>query len=157
MKDFFKPWRRKLGVLTLVMACVTIVGQIRSDTTIDVVDFPIKQNWTLHSVSSLGWFTVQCCLNESKWVYPRWGSQPIAENHRPIFHWSSTFGLPFEVRWERYGFGYGEYLDIDDGQPAASVWAIPYWSITIPSTLISLYLLVRPLPNRSIAGRRLPL
>ena len=145
MKEFIRGWRRKIGCVTLLMACVAMVGQIRSYTTVDVVDLPIEQNWSLHSVSSLGWFTTQCCLNESQWAFPRWWSQPIAENHRPLFHWSNTFGSPFEVRWERYGFGYGEYIDIDDGQPTESVWAIPYWSITAPLSLISLYLLVRNL------------
>ena len=30
MLNFFKPWRRKAGCVTLVMACVLMVGWVRS-------------------------------------------------------------------------------------------------------------------------------
>ena len=31
MREFFKPWRRKIGVVTLVMACVLMAGWVRSE------------------------------------------------------------------------------------------------------------------------------
>lgn len=35
MREFFKPWRRKLGVLVLVLACVLMAGWARSQRMID--------------------------------------------------------------------------------------------------------------------------
>src|SRR5580658_9234756 len=35
MHDFFKPWRRKIGVVTLVLACVFAAGLVRSHATTD--------------------------------------------------------------------------------------------------------------------------
>ncbi len=40
MGDYFKPWRRKVGVMTLVLACVFTVGWIRSFNRIDVITAP---------------------------------------------------------------------------------------------------------------------
>jgi len=36
MGEFFKGWRRKTGVVTLVMACVFMSAWVRSQTTIDI-------------------------------------------------------------------------------------------------------------------------
>ena len=35
MGEFFKPWRRKIGVLTLLIACLAMGGWMRSLTTVD--------------------------------------------------------------------------------------------------------------------------
>ena len=37
MGDYFKPMRRKLGVVTLMMACVSVSGWVRSLTELDVL------------------------------------------------------------------------------------------------------------------------
>ena len=37
MGDFFKLWRRKIGLLTLVMACAFMVAWIRSTITYDSI------------------------------------------------------------------------------------------------------------------------
>lgn len=37
MSDFFKPWHRKSGVVTLAMACAFVAGWVRSDSDRDAV------------------------------------------------------------------------------------------------------------------------
>jgi hypothetical protein len=92
MKEFFKGWRRKLGVVTLLMACVFMAGWLVipgswfEDETVGL-DFTISAGATGFSVNWQGF--------------------------------SSTFGLSSEFEW-----------------------LIPYWSVTIPLTLISLWLLL---------------
>src|SRR6266700_4979357 len=39
MGDYFKPWRRKLGVVTLLLACVFVAGWVRSLSTFDSIAF----------------------------------------------------------------------------------------------------------------------
>ena len=40
MGEYFKPLRRKLGVVTLLMACVLMAGWVRSLSIFDAVTFP---------------------------------------------------------------------------------------------------------------------
>lgn len=37
MREFFKPWRQKLGCVTLLMACVVMAGWVRSSSYCDFV------------------------------------------------------------------------------------------------------------------------
>ena len=39
MSDYFRGWRRKVGVMTLVMACLFMVGWFRSQTRFEYIDF----------------------------------------------------------------------------------------------------------------------
>src|SRR4051812_38916511 len=41
MSGFFKPWRRKIGVATLAMACLFMVGWVRSQFQCDDLEIPI--------------------------------------------------------------------------------------------------------------------
>jgi hypothetical protein len=52
MREFFQGWRRKVGVITLLSACVLTVGWMRSETT--YVFFSLNGNRDVFSVSSLG-------------------------------------------------------------------------------------------------------
>ena len=51
MRDFFKGWRRKVGCITLVMACLLISGWLRSLQSLEFVEFPSGQNLSLPIVS----------------------------------------------------------------------------------------------------------
>ena len=50
MGDFFKPWRRKIGVLTLVMACFVAAGWVRSFVVEDNFGDIISQNGVIKKV-----------------------------------------------------------------------------------------------------------
>ena len=62
MGDYFKPWRRKIGCVTLVLACLFMAGWVRSSFFIEGVVIPIgmKSSASLvSSDSSLIWLTQQ--------------------------------------------------------------------------------------------------
>ena len=40
MHDFFKPWRRKFGVVTLRLACAFMAGWVRNLTKLDLLFLP---------------------------------------------------------------------------------------------------------------------
>ena len=44
MGDFFKPWRRKIGVVTLVFACLVAGGWVRSLTVREVISIPLQDS-----------------------------------------------------------------------------------------------------------------
>ena len=46
MGDYFKPWRRKIGVLTLVMACVFMGAWVRSNSILDELLLHVAKNET---------------------------------------------------------------------------------------------------------------
>lgn len=51
MREFFKPWRRKLGVVTLVMACLLMAGWVRSVRKLDHCSFHVSE-YSFHTFSS---------------------------------------------------------------------------------------------------------
>ena len=46
MDDFFKPWRRTIGLVMLVMACVTSAGWVRSMTFYESVSIQFREAWS---------------------------------------------------------------------------------------------------------------
>lgn len=52
MREFFKGWKRIVGVVTLVMACVFAAGWVRSLVCYDVFQFPLDDS-TLQAIGSV--------------------------------------------------------------------------------------------------------
>jgi len=85
--EFFKGWRRKLGSMMLVLACLFMGGWMRSRNTNDYVVFWSGQH-TRMSISSIGgslcWSTFFEILEgedeylESELKPIQWASEPIA-------------------------------------------------------------------------------
>ena len=68
MGDFFKPWRRKIGMLTLVMACVFCVLWIRGVVVADIFslsgELKSVQHKLLTSRYGLEWLRFELCDGE---------------------------------------------------------------------------------------------
>lgn len=144
MGTFFKPWRRKVGTLTLLLACVTMAAWGRSRDTADTVRFPKTQlTSTVFSSgpSGLGLSTVrhplvgQSVELHSAPADPReYG--PIPDNPNII---KSSYWL----------FRFIATKPDASGLPLFSTLVIPHLSIVIPLTLLSAWLL---LTNPKTAG-----
>lgn len=150
MPPYFKPLRWKLGVVTLMIACVLMIGWIRSRATFDCLMFPDKDSsfrvfFSLHS--SVGW--TRLAGNESSHeLHPFWSSTDVSNQsqllNRPEIAW----------KWRRLGFGFAEdrenlkrlgvvpYWSAYDPITVISGWVIPYWSIVLPLTAVSGWLLL---------------
>ena len=81
MGGYFKPWRRKIGVVTLVMACVLMAGWVRSLTVADHIDIP--RNNRLHMLNSRHGHLVYCQFEQD--FFPKLqplglATQYLAEN-----------------------------------------------------------------------------
>ena len=139
MGEFFHGWRRKIGVVTLVMACVSMAGWVRSHSVQDVISIHSGRH-TSESLSSvkrvLVWQRSQFDYDEYKGPLPEWTTYPFHSETK----WFDETGMIW--RWQLCGFGFGELpSDLIDGVQARYFF-IPYWSVTGPLTLISAWLLL---------------
>ena len=136
--SYFKPWRRKIGVLTLVMACMVTAGWVRSLSTIDMLAFPARLlNYTL--VSGEGSFGVTgnfvfnfrqvSRLENGREIKRVEIIRIVKQPNRAEFGWWKFEGVEFRLF---------RSSSTSDGV----IPMIPYWSIVIPLTVISAYLLL---------------
>lgn len=132
----FKSLRRKIGIVTLVMACVCFVAWIRSFQKMDRVIR--SSNGALSSVTlyhgSLYWFRVTPSEGETS---TRWRSSdaPTA----PISVWQD-YEPTSRLNW--CGFDFGAGRSKNGSEIVLNLWAIPCWSIVLPLTLLSAWFLL---------------
>lgn len=138
MSTFFKGWRRKLGLLTLVMSCVFTVGWVRSLVYADALTV-IGNNGPFISrariESNLGaiyfaHFRILDILDARfKRSFPRHSVVEVQKSKPPI-----------HVEWTRLGFA----TRINDSGSIGG-FGIRYWLIVYPPAALSAYLLfVKP-------------
>ena len=144
MGNYFIPWRRKIGCVTLVLACLFLAGWVRSSFFIDglVIPLGMKSSASLvSSDSSLIWLTQQ---GDGLFCYPNLVSRRFSDIDDRIFE-----NPLFEWRWKRCGFGIGACVDGTKQvgnqmiqMTPGTVAVVPCWSVVIPLTLISALLLL---------------
>ncbi len=153
MGDYFKPGRRKIGCVTLVLASLFMAGWVRSSFFIEGVVIPLgmKSSASLvSSDSSLIWLTQQ---GDGFFCYPNIVSRRFSDIDDRIFE-----NPLFEWRWKRCGFGIGASVDGTKQvgnqmiqMTPGTVAVVPCWSVTIPLTFISLWLLLsKPLKSNQM-------
>jgi hypothetical protein len=85
---------------------------------------------------------------------------PTLEYLDYVYGWETTVFFPaqplfghtlIEWTWTSLGFGVGRINDLPDGKKI-TLWAIPYWSIVIPVTLLSAWLLLSKLKKVSASN-----
>ena len=145
MTELFRGWRRKAGVLTLVLSCVFMGGWLRSQICSDLVSFGGREGQRFYCLRTyrncLVWETAESEFD--KMVRPGW-SFVIG-----LLQIDDQFGNLGDYRWRRnwYEFDFGEkYFEQTCLQ--RTYWSVPYWSIVSPLTVISFWLLL-PKPSKS--------
>jgi hypothetical protein len=136
MGEFFKGWRRRVGVVTLVMACVFMAGWVRSQSFGDV--FRLKMCF-----GRMEEFTSE--LSEIVWI--SWSDDPPSS--LPFWQSWPIRKPPYFNNWLFRTFE----TNRDVGPPIGFYWgvgiAFRYWIFAVPLTLMSLWLLFIP-PCKSI-------
>ncbi len=157
MGDYFKPWRRKIGVMMLLMACVFAAGWVRSLDGVNrfsMKDQDYRLNWFASFNGSIFWQRV-VPLDASKW------STQINEYAVELFdEYASSvaeylFGAilsnedQFQWKYRFLGFEIGETQhDGSMGAVRVTIWKLSYSWLVIPLTLISCWLFLSK-PRRS--------
>jgi hypothetical protein len=142
MGDFFKPWRRKIGVLTLGLACVLMAVWLKTsfgdrDWCLQVPQFPILHHfWIAHE--GLGWRTQEQSgdAKDSLEFKLRWIVSINKRSdfiNRPKLNGEVVGGFRFDETTTELPTG---------GRYTTRIWIVPYWSIVSPLTLISIWLLL---------------
>jgi len=134
MREFFRPFRRKLGALVLVGACGLMTGWVRSEFICDGIVFSGP------SFMAIGHGSIVLVNGEGgstdAWRFPVWekGNINLFESDLRTVLW----------QWRLMGFGKGQ---LPEG-PKLSIWTVPYWSLVLPLTLLSAWLLLGTPRNR---------
>jgi hypothetical protein len=152
--SYFKPLRRKIGVVTLVMACVFAAGWVRSQGHFDVVCIRWRAECcSIESIGGLFEFRYLTIGDEGTldWDYFRWDSQDFwipYQDGKPCDY--SPFYKGHEVEWQRswvgFNLGVARY-----GAERYEIFTIPYWSVVIPMTLLSAWLLLSKPRKKPVA------
>jgi len=140
MGDFFKGWRRKAGVATLVMACVLAAGWIRSIDTQDRLATEITPKCI-----GMFWSGESCLSISLAWSNDSdiaWAKAVM------LIHFSNfTYFTIMDSRESNLGswptgFGFFRKEGISGGDEQTLGLLAPYWSVVIPLSLLSAYLLL---------------
>ena len=137
MKEFFRGWRRKAGVVTLVIAVAIVTLWMRGQFAGDLVVIPGNRSGLTFGTGYFG-FGVQ--FDEVKvtpqplsWrTFSKPTSTAIAEGDR---YNAAIFGPDRYWKWNFCGF---QMEKVDSVRRVA----ISHWILIVPLTLLSAYLIV---------------
>ena len=184
MGEFFKPWRRKLGVVTLLMACVFAAGWSRSFRNHEIIKVQVAQGLGIVD-SHRGNFV--CCrlsiLNMPRYLGPPYDviamNSQIGDSKELSTTYRSVYGnrIPFEwnaIPLDSIGLGDSVFEDPElhrlgicgmtyawksivhsrsdtsnSEEERFTFIVVPYWSIVLPLTSLSAWLLLsKPRPTK---------
>jgi hypothetical protein len=167
MWRFFQPWRRKVGVSLLGMACVMMGLWIRGLVIQDSIWFGftiqdstfsaqagcvVTHGNVLDTLSSsekdgIVWSRWNCHGGGNLAWSPGWKTHSTQNNN--FFDPFDALGNPLkpdllDYRWGAFGIEVGKYHVWDAKPDTYSFWRISHFTIAIPLTLLSAWLLLTP-------------
>ena len=148
MDGFFRGWRRKIGIITLMMASALTLIWLRSDVIRDKIDLCPSFYWPqlpwygeiVSLQGSLGWHRYEMEPGNGGIV----ANFPVTLSSFKVKHYfvcSPKIEDTLVWQWKWGGFGYGAGKTHLKGM-SARVWIIPCWSVIIPLTVIATFLLL---------------
>ena len=147
MGEFFRGWRRKCGVLTLLMASVFEAAWVRSLSTSDAILIPRTKSEFIRLDSRSGRFSWNHVHNDQVTIPTMiWRSDPIDPTDSDVVFDHSNYVFVWRLHWGPIDAG--RVHSPGDGRVKSSYVILRYWFITIPLTFISLWLLLSK-PHKS--------
>lgn len=123
MRVFFEGWRRRSGCATLVMACIFMAGWFRSFVILDSLAY--SGSGRQYQIGSWDGYIL--------WM----SGVPVSDVELLNFKWDRmTFG-PLIPESEISDV----FMNSENWKPFVK-WTIPYWSVALPLTLVSAWLLL---------------
>jgi len=132
MREFFQPFRRQFGAVTLLVACLFMAGWIKSLVKRDFIEVDLD-NSTYRIGSMYGDFRLIYCVPAAGRGFD-WTSEGI-EPTKPNY-WR---GYRIDWRWNGAGFDFGAGAS---SNIRVVVFTFPYWSIVLPLMAISACLML---------------
>ena len=139
MREFLRGWKRKIGCITLMMACVFAAGWIRSSHTADELWIgALGRQWCF--ISEMGYIHWHSYFVPPRYIGDSVSSVPVSTAaDRASFDrfWSNRLhNLAITTRYFIQG-------------------TVPYWSVVIPLTALSTFLLLSK-PRKSPQPKTVP-
>lgn len=169
MREFFRGCRRKAGCVTLVLACLLMGVWVRSRVYTDgVMVYRDKHvSWFVASSKggvkwigaydpegiwsgdSFGWFSHSLKNLDRKLQPAQFGGNWPVRPEEDEALWPAFYGqdMVWNQHWQMLGFCIG---DANLGSPRVYVRQIPYWSIVLPMTILSAYLILWKPQKRTV-------
>ncbi len=145
MGNFFHGWRRKVGTLTLLLACVVMGGRFRSSAIQDTITIGSGSSVQFKLISVSHRLVVAKVSTEGDEypLAPLWLSEGAREDSWDLsFRFSdwvcATVSTP--LTRDLYSFGGGPTMRSDTASCVVTACQFPYWFIDIPLTVISAFL-----------------
>lgn len=142
MREFFHGWKDKLGSVTLLLACLSAGGWVRSSLWVDGLEIRLNALTVVSLRSCTGG------IEAFRFYHPdveELEARGFTDTIRftswqiPAQHNSRWKGILW--RWNTWGFRLGSRYG-DDSLERLSVAVVPYWAIVIPLTVLSAWLLL---------------
>ena len=156
MREFLKPWRRKIGVCTLMLACVFAVGWVRNDSS--RFDLFALNGKTLRMMLASLDGRIEFFRSERKLpIRANLFEMELGKSHKGYFgmryvnNGVMSYGLDpkyhdIKWKWESIGIyaakGLTRNLAGGPNREFVEAVVIPYWFLVIPLTALSAYLLL---------------
>jgi hypothetical protein len=144
MGAYFKPLRRKIGVITLVMACVMTVGWGRSQTKLDLIGCSFRDPEVYYGVrsidGSLHFYRYSGYDSEDgTWIYSSCPWVAVDASGKPfrVKPWKPKYEIDWRREWGGFYFGVSHSALRRDED-----FMIPYWTVVLPLTSLSAWLLL---------------
>lgn len=155
MREFFRGWKRKSGVVTLLIACLFLAAWVRSITVHDAVIIGFRSNtfavesrshdlYGLALIAKNGRREKMIFIPRSALISDETMSRPSVIGPADS-RWEIALGK-FSIKGASGLIGFPSDLLPTPGQPipfSNFLVQVPYWSIVVPLTLLSAYLLIR--------------
>ena len=156
MREFFRGWRRKAGLVTLAMACLLMAGWMRSFVIEDEI-FIVFNNHSNYKLFS-GCGGVACQRNfylpepDDAMQVSGWESMDLSDRASNQIEalLDDTYDDDSGWLWNRGWVFIGRGLELDNYGTTASWILFSYSLLVLPLTLISAWLLlIKPRPAKS--------
>lgn len=142
MREFFKGWRRKAGVVLLMLAIAFTVGWARSSFITDEIDLGCSRQIDVQVGSHQGTlFAIVRDTSSSPFAIRSRRHHSIRPMGDPI-DWSegNYYTSDRDLQW--CGFRFAKVTGYQEPPDEFDFWAISYLSIVLPLTLISAFLIL---------------
>ena len=139
MKELLRSWKRRFGLVTLLIACLFMFAWLRSLGHLETIHLPLAQGCVLNWISfdgrtAVGMISFQTAApanNSFQWIRATM-TQEVLEQVLNQFTWDWRWG---DFRW-------GVARQQHPVEASNTLLIVPYWAIVVPLGLLSARLLL---------------
>jgi len=140
MPHYFKPLRRKIGVVTLVLACLLMAGWVRSFAKSDsiIVSWQ-KTSYYFHSKRGV----VTLARHTGSWGKMYWFSHNLLPSDKAVARTFTDAGIKEDWRFDFGGVVIAEGTPKHEpGSTRIARLTFRYWMLVVPAAVLSAWLLL---------------